>query len=152
MEQVILLEQVVLIVWVVLAVALVIIEMLNTGILAIWFAIGAAVAAIIAGIYPGSYIAQLIAFVLVSTVLTIIGTKALKNKNLKSKNQPVYSILGKTAICTKEINNLTGTGQISINGDFWSAKTKTGEVISVDTKVKVLEIDGVKAIVEIINE
>ncbi len=142
-------EQVVLVVWVVLAVALVIIETLNSGILAIWFAIGATVAAVIAGLYPGSYIAQLIAFIVVSTILTIIGTKALKSKQSNPKTQPVYSILGKNAVCTKEINNDMGVGQISINGDFWSAKSKNGEIVPVDTKVRVLDIDGVKAVVEI---
>jgi len=146
-------EHVILIVWVVLAVALVIIEALNTGILAIWFAIGAAVAAIIEGLYPGSYIVELLAFVIVSTILTIIGTKALKNKQSKIKTQPVYSILGKTGLCTKEINNSLGVGQISINGDFWSAKSKIDDiVIPENTKVKILEIDGVKAVVEIYEE
>ena len=142
-------QQVVLIVWVVLAVALVIIEALNTGLLAIWFAIGAAVAAIIEWLIPGSYIIELISFVVVSTILTIIGTKTIKNKQSKAKTQPVYSILGKTGICTKDINNNLGVGQISINGDFWSAKTKDDSIIiEENTKVKILEIDGVKAVVE----
>ena len=144
--------QTVLIIWIVAAVVLVIIEALNTGILAIWFAIGCACAAIVAWIYPGSYIAQLITFIVVSSILTFIGTKIFSNKQLKEKQKPVYSILGKTAIVTKEISNLSGEGKISINGDTWSAKSNDDSIIPEDTKVKVLEIDGVKAVVEIIKE
>ena len=144
--------QTVLITWIVLAVVLVIIEALNTGILAIWFAIGSACAAIVAWIYPGSYVAQLITFIVVSSILTFIGTKIFNNKQIHEKKQPVYSILGKTAIVTKEISNLTGEGQISINGDKWSAKSNDDSIIPENTKVKVLEIDGVKAVVEIIKE
>ena len=140
--------QTVLILWIVVAVVLVIIEALNTGVLAIWFAIGCACSAVVAYLYPGSYIAQLITFIVVSSILTFIGTKIFSKKQLKEKRQPVYSILGKVAIVTKEINNLVGDGQISINGDKWSAKSKDDSVIPENTKVKILEIDGVKAVVE----
>ena len=44
------------------------------------------------------------------------------------------------------------TGQVSINGEMWSAKSLTEEIIPENTKVKVLDIDGVKAVVEIIKE
>ena len=141
-------EQAVLIAWVFLAVALIIIEIATTGILAIWFAIGSIVAAIIAGLYPGSYIAQLLAFTIISTILTIIGSKVVKSKQNEKKTQPVYSILGKTGICTKEIDNTKEMGQISINGDMWSARSKNGDIIPENSKIRILEIDGVKAVVE----
>ena len=144
--------QTVLIIWIVAAVVLVIIEALNTGILAIWFAIGSACAAVVAWLYPGSYVAQLVTFIVVSSILTFIGTKIFSNKQNKEKRQPVYSVLGKVAMVTKEIDNLAGNGQISINGDMWSAKSKNDSIIPENTKVKILEIDGVKAVVETIEE
>lgn len=141
-------EQVVFVVWVLLAVALVIIEATNTGILAIWFAIGAGVSAAIAWFYPGSYIAQLLSFIIVSTILTAIGTFLLKNNQTSKSAQPIYSILDKEGLVTKEINNAVGNGQITINGDIWSAKSKDNSIIPENTKVKIVEVDGVKAVVE----
>ena len=83
-----------------------------------------------------------------------IGSKIFndKSENRNVGSNPVYSIINKTAVVTKEINTAEGVGQISINGDIWSAKTKDDTVIPENTKVKVLDIDGVKAVVEIINE
>ncbi len=145
-------DQMFLIVWVVLAVILVIVEVASSGILAIWFAIGSAASAIVAWLYPGSYVTQLLTFIIVSTILTFFGSKAFNNKvNVRPSSQPVYSVLGKEAIVTKEIDNLKGTGQISINGDVWSAKSNNNQNIEENTKVRILEIDGVKAVVEIIN-
>ena len=58
---------------------------------------------------------------------------------------------GKTAIVTKEIDSIKGTGQININGDIWSAKTTNEEIIPINSKVEVLEIDGVRAVVKVIE-
>ena len=146
-------KEIILIAWIIAAVVLIIVEALNSGILAVWFAIGSACAAIVAYIWPGSYIAQLITFLAVSTILTIIGTNVFKTKQQsEGKKHPVYSIIGKVAVVTKEINNLSGEGKISINGDTWSAKSKDETTIPENAKVKVLDIDGVKAVVELIKE
>ncbi len=136
--------------WLALAVIMVIIEIACTGILQIWFAIGAVCAAVVAKFYPDYYIAQLLTFLIVSAVLTFIGSRIFREKgdNPQVASNPVYSILGKTAIVTKEINTLEGLGQITINGDMWSAKTKDNEIIKENTKVTVLDIDGVKAVVK----
>ena len=141
-----------LVMWVALAVILAIIEMFTYGILAIWFSIGAAITAIILAIFPETNIAvQIIIFILSSTLLFLFTRNKIKNKIDKKASQPVYSILGKTAVVTKEIDTIKGTGQISINGDIWSAKSdELSTIIPVNTKVEVIEIDGVKAVVKAI--
>ena len=58
-----------------------------------------------------------------------------------------YSIIGKNAIVTKEIDSNANVGQIRVGGDVWSAKTENEEVIPAHAEVKVLRIEGVKAIV-----
>lgn len=142
--------------WVVVAVVLAIIEMFTTGILAIWFAIGAAITAIVLGFIPDLSIpVQLIIFGVSSCILFLATRNKIKNKLDKSSSQPVYSILGKTAIVTKEIDSMKSTGQISINGDIWSAKSIEPDlIIPINTKVEVLEIDGVKAVIKpiVVNE
>ena len=139
--------------WISIAVILGIIEMFTTGILAIWFAVGAAVTAIVLAIMPEiNFAIQFIIFASVSCILFLTTRKKIKKKFDKGNSQPVYSILGKTAIVTKEINSIKGTGQININGDIWSAKSNDLElIIPENTKVEVLEIDGVKAVVKVFD-
>lgn len=139
-------------VWMVIACTLAIIEMFTAGILAIWFAIGAALTAVALALFPELNLGiQLIIFIASSSLLFLLTRNKIKRKLEKSGSQPVYSILGKSAIVTKEINSIKGTGQININGDIWSAKTMTDEIIPINTKVEVLEIDGVRAVVKVIE-
>ena len=139
--------------WIFCAVVLGVIEMFTSGILALWFAIGALVTAITVMIFPEiSLTIQFIIFATISCILFLTTRKKIKSKFEKGTSQPVYSILGKTALVTKEINSIKGTGQININGDIWSAKSNNLEIIIPEnTKVEVLEIEGVKAVVRIID-
>lgn len=142
-----------LIFWVIVAVALAIIEAFTTGFFAIWFSIGAAITAIVTALFPElNFAIQLIIFITSSCFLFLVTKNTIKNKVEKNGSQPVYSILGKSAIVTKEIDSVKGVGQISINGDIWSAKTKDSEdIIPLNSKVEVLEIDGVKAVVRLVE-
>ena len=146
-------EQYIVYIWGCFSVLMVILEIVCTGVLQVWFAIGAICAGIVAYFEPTNYLLQLLVFLVVSGVLVFIGSMFFKNKNdLTKKGQnPVYSIIGKEAIVTKEISTTDGTGQIKVSGEFWSAKATNDDVIPIDTKVKVLEIDGVKAVVEVIK-
>lgn len=139
--------------WVILAVGLAILEMFTVGLFALWFAIGAAVVAIIVALFPATSLSvQLIIFIAVSLILLLATRKKLMNKVEKSNSKSVFSILGKTAIVTKEINSILGIGQINVNGDFWSAKSNDPElIIPVNSKVEVLDIDGVRAVVKLIE-
>ena len=148
-------EQYILYIWGIFAIIMVILEVMYTGILQIWFAIDAICAGIVAYFEPTNYLLQLIVFLITSGVLATIGSLIFKNKkDLTKKGQnPVYSIIDKEAIVTKEINTTDGSGQIKVGGEFWSAKgtDDNDNVIPIDTKVRVKEIDGVKAVVEIIK-
>lgn len=146
-------DYLVLYVWGAVAIIMLVLEMALSGVLQLWFAIGAICAAIIEWISPGAYLLELLTFFGVSGVLLLVGSFLLQKDSRQNPGpNPVYSILNKTAVVTKEIDPSTGEGQISINGDKWSAKVKGNEVIPENAKVKVLEIDGVKAVVELINE
>ena len=140
--------------WGFLALVMVILELSLSGVLQIWFALGAIAAALVAWFFPGSILAQLLVFLIVSFILMFIGSKIFKKEDegdSKSHNR-VYSIIERTANVTKEINNVTGEGQISVGGEQWSAKSKNDTIIPENTTVKVIDIDGVKAVVEVINE
>ena len=139
--------------WILIAVALAILEMFTVGFIALWLAVAAASVAVILAIFPTTSLTiQLLIFVIISVILILLTKNKFKNKIEKSNSQSVFSILGKTAIVTKEINSIIGIGQINVNGDFWSAKSSEPElIIPANSKVEVLDIDGVRAVVKLIE-
>ena len=123
--------------------------MATVGFLVFWFSIGALLA-LITSLFTDNIIIQTTVFVISSSVL-IFFTRPFVNKFAKSENKKetnAFSIIGKTAIVTEEINHLLGTGQIKIEGEVWSAKTITSSVVPVDSQVEITAIEGVKAVIK----
>ena len=58
-----------------------------------------------------------------------------------------YSIIGKRGIVTKEINEISGTGQIKVGTEVWSAKSYDSSKIEEGSEVEINSINGVKAVV-----
>ncbi len=139
--------------WLLMAAIFIVIELVTLGLTTIWFAGGAFVAAI-AGACGASLTIQVILFLAVSVVLLVL-TRPLAVKHLDSKIEKTNSeaLVGQTAVVLQEIHNLNGTGQAKINGMEWTARAKNADdIIPVGTTVKVVEISGVKLIVEAVNE
>lgn len=123
-------------------------EIITTGFLVFWFAIGA-IFAMIVSLFTDNIIIQMSVFV-VSSGLLIFFTKPLVKKFLNNNETIVtnaYSIIGKTGLVTQEINQNLGTGQVKIGTETWSAKSTNNEIIAKGTEVEITAIDGVKAIV-----
>lgn len=123
-------------------------EIFTIGFVLFWFGIGALIA-MITSFFVSNVILQTIIFLVSSTILVIF-TKPLMNQFTKKDNTPtnVYSFIGKQAIVTEDIENLKSKGQIKISGEIWSASSSNDdENIKKDTKVKIIEVKGVKAIV-----
>ena len=135
------------IVWLIIAGFFFILEIATEGFLVFWFGIGA-VLSLGTSFFTDSLFVQVAVFV-VSSIILILSTRKLTDK-IKPKEviTNVYTILGKKAIVSQEINNEKGQGQIKIDGDVWSAKSENDEKIEIGTPVEVLSIDGVKAIVK----
>lgn len=138
--------------WLLLAAIFIVIEIISLGLTTIWFAGGAFVAAIAAafGVNVGI---QALLFVVVA-VLLLVFTRPLAMKHLEPNTEKTNSeaLIGQTAIVLQEINNLKETGQAKINGMEWTARSKDDSVIEEGTKVKVVEISGVKLIVEKVTD
>ncbi|MCR4961684.1 MAG: NfeD family protein [Lachnospiraceae bacterium] len=73
---------------------------------------------------------------------------ALAKWNRTREKTNAEGILGKEAIVTAAIDNLKGTGQISLEGMDWTARTRDGQNVSKGSVVRILAIEGVKVIVE----
>lgn len=137
-------------VWLIIAGLFFIGEMITVGFLIFWFGIGALLA-MITSFFTSNIIIQTTVFVVSSAILLLV-TKPFVKKfvDVKPTNTNAFSIIGKKAIVTKEINSHS-VGQIKINGEVWSAESENEETISEGSEVEILQIKGVKAIVKAIK-
>lgn len=140
--------------WLIISGFFFILEMATTGFLVFWLGLGALLAMVVSFFTENIFI-QTIVFV-ISSIIFIFLTKPFVDKFVTKKEKKIetnaYSIIGQKAIVTKEVNSLKGVGQINIDGDIWSAKTENDEIIPSGTAVKVIRIDGVKAVIASLTE
>lgn len=134
--------------WLIIAAFCFIAEIATVGFLVFWLGVGAILSMLVSFVTDRIFI-QVAVWVISSTIL-ILFTRPLVNKYLKVKDTPtnVYTILGKKALVTEEINNALSKGQIKVDSDIWSAKSETDTVIPEGTIVEISKIDGVKVIVK----
>lgn len=135
--------------WLLMAAIFIVIELVTLGLTTIWFAGGAFVAAV-AGALGADLVIQVILFLVVSIVLLVL-TRPIAVKHLDANIEKTNSeaLIGQTAVVIQEINNLDGVGQAKVNGMEWTARAKKeDEIIPVGTNVTIVEISGVKLIVE----
>ena len=137
------------ILWLIIMVVLIVIEGITLGLTTIWFA-GGALIAWIAALCHAPVFVQIILFVVVSVVLLIFTRPiALRYFNKDRIKTNADALIGKQAIVITPINNLMGTGTVSIHGQEWTARTSDDNiVIEEGAIVTVLSIAGVKLIVE----
>ena len=126
-------------------------EIFTLGFLIFWFGIGALFAMIVS-FFTTNIIIQTTVFIITSTIF-ILATKPLVKKfvDVKNTNTNVFSIIGKKALVIKDIDPIHSSGQIKLNGEVWSAETENDEIIKEGSEVEVLKINGVKAIVKLVD-
>ena len=57
-------------------------------------------------------------------------------------------VLSQIALVTEEIDNIAETGQVKLFGQVWTARSENGDVIPVQSRVRILRIEGVKVFVK----
>ena len=137
------------VIWVIVFLVLMVLELISMGLTTIWFA-GGAVVALVLSAFNAPVAAQVIVFLVVSTLLLYF-TRPIAQKyfNKNRVNTNVESMPGQIGIVTADIDNIAATGTVSLNGMDWTARSKEPEgTIAKGTKVRVLEVQGVKLIVE----
>ena len=123
-------------------------EAATLGLCGIWFAAGGA-AALVAATFGASIWMQLVIFVLLSAVMLLL-VRPLFSRFLKAGRQATNAdrIIGQSAVVTEPIDNLAETGAVRVLGKEWTARTKDGTPVPAGARVTILEIRGVKAIVQ----
>ena len=136
-------------VWLVAMIVLLIIEGIVPGLVSIWFAIGA-FAAMISAILGAPLWLQVLWFFAVS-ILTLCLTRPFAKKYVNSRATPTNAdmLIGKECVVTEEIDNVLGTGAVTVGGKVWTARTEEPDGKAETGKVMtVVRIDGVKLIVK----
>ena len=134
--------------WLVLLIVCIGIELLTLGLTTIWFA-GGALVAIFATLLQAPIFVQIILFFLVSLLMLFFTRPiAVKYFNKDRVKTNVESMVGRQAIVVSEIDNLQAAGQVTVNGQEWSARSSNDRIrIPVGAVVVVVAINGVKLIV-----
>ena len=136
--------------WLLIIIILTVIEAGTLSITTIWFMFGSFVAFILA-IFKVPLWGQFMGFV-ITTIISLVFTKPILTKKFKIGKAKLDSILGEEGVAIKDIDKHS-TGQVRlVNNSIWTAVSKDNATIPVGTEVVVLDIKGVKLIVEKIEK
>lgn len=124
-------------------------EIMTVGFLLFWLGISALIAMVVS-FFTSNVIIQMSVFI-ISSIILILATKPLVKKFVNEKNVKTnaFSLVGKNALVIQDIDNLNSVGQIKVDGEIWSAQSSEDDInIPIDSEVKIVKIEGVKAIVK----
>ena len=123
-------------------------EAATVGLTSVWFAIGS-LGALVCALAGGNIWLQLGIFIVLSLVC-LVALRPLAKKYLNTRVEPTNAdrVIGQEARVTQDIDNIQGTGAVTIGGVTWTARSEHDTHIPAGAMVRVLRIEGVKVIVE----
>ncbi len=133
--------------WLAAAIIFAVIEGLTMGLTTIWFAAGSAVALIAALLGAGIPVQVVLFFA--ASILLLVFTRKLFVKKLHTGTEKtnVDALIGREAVVKSAIRPFS-PGIVRIGGQDWTAVCQDAELsLEEGTEVKVVGIEGVKAIV-----
>lgn len=140
--------------WLAFVIVFLLIEAATVNMTTIWFAAGCLVALVL-DFLGASPTVQFIVMIIVSATLLMYFLLYIKPRLYNGKHKIVATnadrIIGSEVIVIEQIDPIAGRGQIKVGGQVWSAVSESGKIIEKDTRVEVLSIRGVKAVVRIID-
>ena len=135
------------ILWLILTVILLITEAATVTVVSLWFAAGSLAAMAVALLGGGIWLQVLVFLVVSAAALTTLRPLVRKYLTPKLTATNIDSIIGAIGIVTADIDNISASGQVKLNGMDWTARSTSGESIEAGTKVRVDKIEGVKVFV-----
>ncbi len=136
------------IVWLALLIIFAVAEAATVGLTSVWFALGS-LGALVCALAGGNIWLQLGIFIVLSLVC-LVALRPLAKKYLNNRVEPTNAdrVIGQEARVTQDIDNIQGTGAVTIGGVTWTARSEHDTPIPAGAMVRVLRIEGVKVIVE----
>ena len=136
--------------WIVIVLLAIAVEAATADLVAIWF-MPAALVSMVLSLLDVSIGIQVAVFFVLVVVFMLLSKLFLRRYLKRRPNEKTNadSLLGKTAIVTKRIENEAQSGAVRVGGLEWSARAVSDTmVIEKDTLVVIREIAGVKLICE----
>ena len=138
--------------WLAMIVVFLLAEGATVALVSTWFAIGS-LAAMLVSLMNAPLWFQTCVFVIVSAIcLTALRPLVRKHIQPKLTKTNVDAVVGTTGLVTTPIDNVTARGQVKLGPMEWTARSESGEPIEEGALVKVVRIEGVKAIVSPVKE
>lgn len=132
-------------VWLGIFIGALLFEFATADMVSIWFSLGAIPSYIVA-LLGGNPILQIVLFFVITAVLLYftrpVVLKYFKTNEIKTN---VDSVIGQKALCVERISEDV-IGEVKLKTQIWSAVSK--ETIEVNEHVRILDVEGVKLIVE----
>ncbi|NLM35291.1 MAG: NfeD family protein [Clostridiales bacterium] len=135
-----------LILWIVVGLIFLVVDVVTSTFLFIWFSIGA-IAAIIANMLGFSIGVQTLTFIFVSALFTAVGYPLMKNtikKTVAPTPTTEKGYIGREFTIEEDINE---KATIKFDGIYWTFKNE-GEPIKKGDKIKITGIEGNKLLVK----
>lgn len=132
-------------IWLMIVILLVIAEAMTVNLVTIWY-VASAIVALILSFFVDNFTIQFAVFAILGTIL-LITTRQTLQKLLSTRGEKtnIDRIIGMEGIVIEEISK-NHNGAVKVDGKVWTAVSN--KKITVDSTVKVLEIEGSKIKVE----
>jgi membrane protein implicated in regulation of membrane protease activity len=134
------------IMWLAVGVFFLIIELLTTALVSIWFVPSAIITCLLSFVVD-SLLIQVAIFVVLSAVFMVICRK-IYNKHIKKPVDEVdqnEKLLGKTATVTEDTNGITG--RILVGDVYWKAVSENGDIIPKGETVTIKSVNGTTLVI-----
>lgn len=124
-----------------------VVEAATVGLASIWFAIGAAIAFVLSFFVESVWVQVAVFTVISLAAMALIRPLAQRYLTPKTEATNADRVIGREGVVTQEIDNLRASGQVSVAGVEWTARSEKDALIPTGAKVTVLRIEGVKVVV-----
>lgn len=134
------------IMWLAVGILFLIVELLTTALVSIWFVPSAIITCLLSFVVDNLLI-QIAIFVVLSAVFMVVCRK-IYNKHIKKPVDDVdqnENLLGKTATVTEDTNGISG--RILVGDVYWRAVSENGDTIQKGETVKIKGVNGTTLVI-----
>ena len=135
------------IVWLLLLVVFLAAEAATVSMVSLWFAVSALVALLVALLGGPGWLQGTLFLVISAVLLALLRPLVKRYVTPRITATNVDSVIGSTGLVTTAIDNVSAVGQVKLGAMEWTARSTSGQLIPVGTRVKVDKIEGVKVYV-----
>ena len=122
-------------------------EAATVSMVSLWFAVSALVALLVALLGGPGWLQGTLFLVISAVLLALLRPLVKRYVTPRITATNVDSVIGSTGLVTTAIDNVSAVGQVKLGAMEWTARSTSGQLIPVGTRVRVDKIEGVKVYV-----